>query len=203
MKKGMPNYYAMLGVKRDATPQQIQQAYRRRALEAHPDKGGSAEQMGLLAEARDRLINRASREQFNKDWRAFMSTAEEAAAEPAEISGMLTSTAERFSQPYKRKHAEWVLQYRSTPLEAKKGTTFFNPFNPKTVAAQEAKAPAPAVITHLTDTLNPEEALELFIHFLQGNYRGPVLADVKNRFSINIAAQRILNENDPDLLFYE
>lgn len=33
--------YAVLGVERDATPEEVRQAYRRKAQDAHPDKGGA------------------------------------------------------------------------------------------------------------------------------------------------------------------
>ena len=35
-----PDYYKMLGVARDATPEQIKKAYRKLAREYHPDAGG-------------------------------------------------------------------------------------------------------------------------------------------------------------------
>ena len=39
----MKNYYRVLRVGRDATPQQIKNAFREMARESHPDKGGSDE----------------------------------------------------------------------------------------------------------------------------------------------------------------
>lgn len=37
--------YKILGVSPDATQEEVQKAYRKKAAEAHPDKGGSHEQM--------------------------------------------------------------------------------------------------------------------------------------------------------------
>jgi uncharacterized membrane protein YsdA (DUF1294 family) len=50
----LKDYYAILGVPRNATPEQIKEAYRRLAKEYHPDKNPSPE-----AEERFKLINEA------------------------------------------------------------------------------------------------------------------------------------------------
>jgi DnaJ domain len=50
------DFYARLGVSREATPEQVKRAYRRAAKHAHPDaEGGSAERWAALAEAYDIL----------------------------------------------------------------------------------------------------------------------------------------------------
>lgn len=48
------NYYDILGISKDATSEQIKQAYRRMAMKHHPDKGG-----GSAAEAKFKEINEA------------------------------------------------------------------------------------------------------------------------------------------------
>jgi curved DNA-binding protein len=50
----LKDYYAILGVPRNATPEQIKEAYRRLAKEYHPDKNPSPE-----AEEMFKLINEA------------------------------------------------------------------------------------------------------------------------------------------------
>ena len=48
--------YRRLGLKRDASPQDVHRAYRRAARDCHPDVvGGSAESWGALVEAYDVL----------------------------------------------------------------------------------------------------------------------------------------------------
>jgi curved DNA-binding protein len=50
----LKDYYAILGVPRNATPEEIKEAYRRLAKEYHPDKNPSPE-----AEEMFKLINEA------------------------------------------------------------------------------------------------------------------------------------------------
>lgn len=47
--------HEILGVRPEATPEEIDAAFRQKAKSAHPDAGGSAEAMQALVEARDRL----------------------------------------------------------------------------------------------------------------------------------------------------
>ena len=42
-------YYDILGVEKDATTDQIKKAFRRKALKAHPDKGGDIETVSALS----------------------------------------------------------------------------------------------------------------------------------------------------------
>ena len=48
---------ARLGVGLDATKAQIKDAFRRKALTAHPDRGGSDDELRELKSARDRLLH--------------------------------------------------------------------------------------------------------------------------------------------------
>ena len=43
--------YALLGVKRDASPVELDKAFRKKAKELHPDKGGTAEAFKQLSQA--------------------------------------------------------------------------------------------------------------------------------------------------------
>jgi len=66
--------YEVLGVKQDATPQEIKKAYKHLAMKLHPDKIGNnlkaLEQMKLVNEAYAILKNKGIRESFDeaKDW---------------------------------------------------------------------------------------------------------------------------------------
>lgn len=65
------NYYVLLGVPTDATPDRITRAYRRLAREWHPDAaGGSAEQFQTLQDAYQTLSNEIARERYDRSLRA-------------------------------------------------------------------------------------------------------------------------------------
>jgi curved DNA-binding protein CbpA len=57
--------YRVLGVKRDATQEEIHRAYRRKAKISHPDSGGSAEAFSELATPYDVLSDTKRRERYD------------------------------------------------------------------------------------------------------------------------------------------
>lgn len=69
------DYYRVLGVAPNAEISVIAKAYRQRAMECHPDRGGSHEQMVLVNEAWEILSNPELRQRYD-----------EARAEPANLS---------------------------------------------------------------------------------------------------------------------
>ena len=50
------NNYSVLGLKRSASDEDIKQAFRKKALETHPDKGGDVEEFRKVREAYECLI---------------------------------------------------------------------------------------------------------------------------------------------------
>ncbi|MBW8784773.1 MAG: J domain-containing protein [Novosphingobium sp.] len=52
---------ALLGVRRDATREEIIDAHRRRIAQVHPDRGGTVEQVHEVNAARDLLLGRLIR----------------------------------------------------------------------------------------------------------------------------------------------
>eukprot|EP00971_Amphidinium_carterae_P275947 5475490-Amphidinium_carterae.1 len=59
--------YAALGVARDASPTTIRSAYRRKALLAHPDRGGSQEEFVRLSKALEVLNDPHQRAAYDRD----------------------------------------------------------------------------------------------------------------------------------------
>ena len=59
------NYYDVLGVSPTATPQEIKTAYRKLAIQHHPDQGGDAEKFKQVAEAYEVLKDPPKRAEYN------------------------------------------------------------------------------------------------------------------------------------------
>jgi curved DNA-binding protein CbpA len=58
--------YDTLGVDKDASPDAIKRAYRKRAMKHHPDRGGDAATFARLQEAHDVLMDPARRLQYDR-----------------------------------------------------------------------------------------------------------------------------------------
>lgn len=61
------NHYETLGVGRTATGDEIRKAYRSEAQKHHPDRGGDAERMQSLNEARDTLLDDQARAAYDQE----------------------------------------------------------------------------------------------------------------------------------------
>lgn len=67
----MKDYYKILGVSPDASPEEIKKAYRRLAHKYHPDKGGDEKKFKEIAEAYQVLSNKEKRAQYDRFGRTF------------------------------------------------------------------------------------------------------------------------------------
>jgi len=65
------DYYNTLGVSKSATPEEIKTAFRKKAHEHHPDKGGDAEKFKELNEAYQVLGDAKKRQQYDQYGSAF------------------------------------------------------------------------------------------------------------------------------------
>jgi curved DNA-binding protein len=64
------NYYNILGVQPDASPEEIKRAYRKLAMEHHPDRGGDADRFKQITEAYETLKDVNKKQQYdNPGWR--------------------------------------------------------------------------------------------------------------------------------------
>ena len=66
----MTNHYAVLDVKRTATPHEVKAARRAKAREAHPDRGGSAERFAAVQRAYEVLSDEAQRAEWEASYAA-------------------------------------------------------------------------------------------------------------------------------------
>jgi curved DNA-binding protein len=59
------DYYDILGVSKNASEQELKQAYRKLAMETHPDRGGDAAKFSLVNEAYEILKDPVKRQQYD------------------------------------------------------------------------------------------------------------------------------------------
>lgn len=81
--------YEALGVPRDATPEQIRSAHRRKAMANHSDRGGSDAVMAMINRARDVLIDPERRARFDRTGQAEKIQSGEAKAREVIMSLLL------------------------------------------------------------------------------------------------------------------
>ena len=58
------SYYDILGVSETATQDEIKKAYRKKAVEHHPDKGGDEQVFKKISEAYDTVGDESKRRQY-------------------------------------------------------------------------------------------------------------------------------------------
>jgi molecular chaperone DnaJ len=61
----LENFYDVLGVKKESSQDEIKKAYRKLAVEHHPDKGGNEETFKKISEAYDTLGDEEKRKQYD------------------------------------------------------------------------------------------------------------------------------------------
>lgn len=67
----MMDYYKILGVDRQASDAEIKQAYRRLAMQHHPDRGGTQEKFQQIQQAYDTLSDSQKRHQYDNPMPQF------------------------------------------------------------------------------------------------------------------------------------
>lgn len=72
-----PDYYALIGVDRNATLQEIRSKFRAKVLAEHPDKGGDPKKFQLLNKAYNILTDQEKRRRYDATGRADKSAEEE------------------------------------------------------------------------------------------------------------------------------
>lgn len=99
---GMKDYYTILGVAPDVSASNLKRAYRKKAMDCHPDRGGSHEAMVSVVEAWEALSHSDSRKRYD-DARAHADSdkLQRAAKQDAEAAAKKAETYERDWESFK------------------------------------------------------------------------------------------------------
>eukprot|EP00659_Diplonema_papillatum_P022772 gene22772-34896_t len=104
------SHYVVLGVPTDASEKEVERAYRRRALECHPDKGGGAGAFEALQKAYACLSDPARRAEFDAAAAALDEARENCSAQSYPVAAF-KAEAEPFSSQ-ETGEAGWALPCR-------------------------------------------------------------------------------------------
>lgn len=85
MVKTMVDYYEILGVSPDASRKDIENAWRKKLREAHPDMGGSEDEAKLLNEAHKVLSDESARAEYDASRKPVWSSYEDDGSASADV----------------------------------------------------------------------------------------------------------------------
>lgn len=217
----MKDLYDTLGIKPDASPQEIKKAYRRLALDAHPDKGGNDERMGLLNEAYQTLSDPERRRDFDADWDVYQEADVEQESHVIFDGYLQEGSSVPYSQKFREEHQALNVQYRHTPLARRSMFTNYQEFesniykhhkqtlNAKkthdifTFIYEKACHSEKNKVKDLSKPLTPKIAIKLLTSFLSGNYYGHVLVDIRIYLDAEVARIRASDPEASECLLYE
>jgi len=121
LSKASASPYEYLGVDRDTEEADIKQAYKKRSRYAHPDKGGHAEWMQRLANAKDIVLDIEKRAELDKK----LDTIAELEDGDVAIETFLGSDAVPISHNYRAWHSKLKTIYTKTPLKIGSVRSYF------------------------------------------------------------------------------
>lgn len=216
----MKNFYLILRVTKEATPQEIKISYRKLAIEYHPDKGGDEEKMASINEAYEVLSDSKKRDKYDADWAIFQ-VLDIDNEEHFTLSGLLkTGNIPPYSQAYKNEHKCLVTEYQRNPMQKNKHEDF-REFKSNSyveeikgtkdrqyhdiftfIRAKVVKSGEKNVLTFKGNITIPT-AIKLFRAFLSGDYFGENLKRLKIYLSSEIKKITLKNPIAPELSFYK
>jgi len=193
----MKDLYDALGVDKNASFKEIKVAYRKLATKAHPDKGGSDEQMKLLNEAYATLSDPEKKKEFDNKWADYQAV-DDVTFIPAGYFDIHDSV--RFCESYKIMYQSKIhyfytnrknianLGYHITygdvePLYFLNTEDFddiFSYIRAKTERYEKCTKPI------LENPLTVERAINIFSQFLAGDYFGQAIMDIVDYFNENL-----------------
>ena len=133
------NFYNVLLVNQNATLDEIKLAFKKRALQVHPDKGGSKEAFHLVYQALETLADPLARRKYDNGLAASKPTVVQ--HPPQKSSRRKKKTSKKRAQPAERKQARSKAKKTQKPKSEPKTAshTQAGPEAPKARQSQEAK----------------------------------------------------------------
>ncbi len=181
IEKGV-DYYAVLGLDKSVSQNEIKKAYRKKAILLHPDRSGNVSDMAQLNNAYEALGTAQAREEYDR-LLAHSATTTKTTPSEQQTLARITSTSERFSERFRRRYQLLQEDYRNKPIPTCHAVEYFNAYSSQLydisenlsdyLKFREKHEPTVDSIDYITKKpLTPELAIEIFIDFLEGDYFG-------------------------------
>lgn len=195
----MPSPHEILGIEENASKQRIIQAYKEKSVLHHPDKGGSADMMKLINQARDELLQHIDDAEFVE---TSIEDLEDILSSRTSVS--IDNPQDRISNEFRELHEDLLGKINIDSIKQVPVHVLFKKFKtdlysdpaPKGSAIQIMKhhdvfdfIKSKKVLTHeqvikeLNVTLTPSNAVKIFVDFVSGECFGNNLVKAKQIFT--------------------
>ncbi|WP_131777807.1 J domain-containing protein, partial [Legionella fairfieldensis] len=216
----MKDFYATLGLTKEASERDIKNAYRKLALIFHTDRGGDGEKIRLINEAYETLSDTEKKHHYDLDWQAYQDADPDARMAVVEIGGyLLRGPTPPYSRAFRAQHHSLVQQYKNAPLKKRLRETIVNfessiyqvnNFILSTLTYHDIfsflRAQANQSVERtfkFQDKLTPILAIKLFINFLAGDYYGSNLRALKQYLRTELKTIKSANKQASEVLLFE
>lgn len=204
------DYYRVLGLQQFANAEEVKAAFRRKALDLHPDHGGTDEEMAQANQAYEYLMDPEKKKIIDED----LKLSDEVRDADVSLDGFLNFEGQPFSDEFKSAHARLVekfkLEIRSGAGLKRKKITNQDPqdaissdlFSFVRNRGSQSHEKSQLDLNFFRGNLTSEKVIQIFLHFLSGNCKHSDLKAITAYLSSWIKRSRAFYPKGYDALYF-